>query len=70
LTVPEIRRLFAKLIAIAVHTIEHYLAWSYWRRQHQARAKTSHYRRRGQPHINRNLYNLLIEPFRVAVRGS
>jgi SRSO17 transposase len=48
LTVPEIRRLFAKLIANTVHTIEHYLAWSYWRRQHQARAKTSHYRRRGQ----------------------
>lgn len=48
LTVPEIRRLFAKLIATTVHTIDHWLHWSTWRRRHQARAKTSHYRRRGQ----------------------
>lgn len=48
LTVPEIRRLFAKLIANTIHTIDHWLAWSYWRRRHQARARTSHYRRRGQ----------------------
>jgi len=49
LTVNEIRRLFAKLVATTVHTIIHWLAWSRWRRLHQARAKTSHYRRRGQP---------------------
>jgi SRSO17 transposase len=49
LTVTEIRRLFAKLIANTAHTITHWLAWSRWRRLHQARAKTSHYRRRGQP---------------------
>jgi SRSO17 transposase len=48
LTVNEIRRLFAKLVA-TTHTITHWLAWSHWRRLHQARAKTSHYRRRGQP---------------------
>lgn len=48
LTVPEIRRLFAKLIANTIHTIDHWLAWSYWRRRHQARARTSHYRHRGQ----------------------
>jgi hypothetical protein len=48
LTVKEIRHLFAKLIANTVHTIDHWLAWSQWRRHHQARAKTSHYRRRGQ----------------------
>jgi SRSO17 transposase len=48
LTVPEIRRLFAKLIAHTIHTIDHWLAWSHWRRRHQARARTSHYRRRGQ----------------------
>ncbi len=48
LTVNEIRRLFAKLVTNPVHTIGHWLAWSRWRRQHQARAKTSHYRRRGQ----------------------
>jgi hypothetical protein len=47
LTVNEIRRLFAKLITNTVHTISHWLAWSRWRRRHQARAKTSHYRRRG-----------------------
>jgi hypothetical protein len=48
LTVNEIRRLFAKMIANTVHTITHWLAWSRWRRLHQARAATSHYRRRGQ----------------------
>jgi hypothetical protein len=48
LTLKEIRRLFAKLVAITVHTITHWLAWSRWRRRHQARAKTSHYRRRHQ----------------------
>ncbi|NES17076.1 MULTISPECIES: IS701 family transposase [Micromonospora] len=46
LTLPEIRRLFAKLITNTVHTIDHWLTWSHWRRQHQARARTSHYRRR------------------------
>jgi SRSO17 transposase len=49
LTVNEIRRLFAKLITNTVHTIDHWLAWSRWRRRHQARAETSHYRRRGHP---------------------
>jgi SRSO17 transposase len=48
LTVKEIRHLFAKLIANTVHTISHWLIWSQWRRCHQARARTSHYRRRGQ----------------------
>ena len=47
LTVNEIRRLFAKLAVNTLHTITHWLAWSRWRRLHQARAKTSHYRRRG-----------------------
>jgi len=47
LTVNEIHRLFAKLIANITHTITHWLAWSRWRRLHQARARTSHYRRRG-----------------------
>jgi SRSO17 transposase len=49
LTVNEIHRLFAKMIANITHTITHWLAWSRWRRHHQARAKTSHYRRRGHP---------------------
>jgi SRSO17 transposase len=48
LTFNEIRRLFARTIANTIHTIDHWLHWSTWRRRHQARAKTSHYRRRGQ----------------------
>jgi SRSO17 transposase len=49
LSVNEIRRLFAKLATNSAPTIRHCLAWSRWRRLHQARAKTSHYHRRGQP---------------------
>jgi SRSO17 transposase len=48
LSINEIRRLLAKLVINTVHTIDHWLNWSRWRRRHQARAKTSHYRRRGQ----------------------
>jgi SRSO17 transposase len=48
LTLPEIRRLFARLIATTVHPVSHWLTWSYWRRRHQARARTSHYRRRNR----------------------
>jgi SRSO17 transposase len=45
LTRNEIRRLLA--IAIApLHSIEHVISWSNWRRQHQAQARTSHYARR------------------------
>ena len=45
-TVNEIRHLFAKLITNTVRTITYWLQWSRWRRLHQARARTSHYRRR------------------------
>jgi SRSO17 transposase len=48
LTFNEIRRLFTRTITNTIHTIDHWLHWSTWRRRHQARAKTSHYRRRGQ----------------------
>jgi hypothetical protein len=48
LTFNEIRRLFARMISNTIHTIDHWLHWSTWRRRHQARAKTSYYRRRGQ----------------------
>jgi SRSO17 transposase len=48
LTFSEIRRLFARMIANTIHPLSRCLAWSRWRRRHQARAKTSHYRRRGQ----------------------
>jgi hypothetical protein len=45
LTVNEIRRLFAKLITHTLWPGSFHLAWSLWRRIHQARA--SHYRARG-----------------------
>jgi SRSO17 transposase len=45
LTRNEIRRLLATAIA-PVHSIEHVISWSTWRRQHQAQARTSHYTRR------------------------
>lgn len=53
LSINEIRRLLAKLVINTVHTVDHWLGWSNWRRRHQARAKTSHYRRRG--HIEHRL---------------
>lgn len=34
---------------VEIHPISHWLTWSVWRRRHQTRARTSHYRRRGQP---------------------
>jgi SRSO17 transposase len=48
LTVNEFRRLFDALLLAAGHTITSLLAWSTWRRRHQARARDSHYRRREQ----------------------
>ena len=47
LTVTEIRRLFAKLITTITRPVSFYLAWSRWRRLHQAQARASHYRNRG-----------------------
>jgi len=44
LTRNEIRRLLAAILA-PVHTIEHVISWSDWRRQHQPQARTSHYKR-------------------------
>ncbi len=46
LTVNEFRRLFDALLLAAKHTIDTLLAWSQWRRRHQARARECHYRRR------------------------
>ena len=46
LTVNEFRRLFDALLLSTRHTITTLLAWSRWRRQHQYRARQSHYRRR------------------------
>jgi hypothetical protein len=47
LTVTEIRRLLAKLVTIITRPASFNLAWSRWRRLHQARARASHYRARG-----------------------
>lgn len=41
----EIQRLFITHIVRPVHDTAHQLAWSDWRRRHQARSRTSHYRR-------------------------
>lgn len=48
LNVPEIRRLMGHLAKPRHHTNEHYLHWSRFRRRSQARARRSHYKRRGQ----------------------
>lgn len=46
LTVNEFRRLFDALLLQTGHTIGTLLAWSRWRRRHQARARACHYKRR------------------------
>src|SRR3954466_14992357 len=48
LTVNEFRRLFDALLLTTGHTVANLLAWSRWRRRHQARARDCHYRRREQ----------------------
>jgi hypothetical protein len=45
LTRNEIRRLFSTILSTPIRDIGHRLRWSRWRRHHQARARTSHYRR-------------------------
>ncbi|MET9438094.1 IS701 family transposase [Streptomyces sp. NPDC006551] len=45
LTCNEIQRLFITLVVQPFHDPAHRLGWSTWRRRHQARARTSHYRR-------------------------
>ncbi|HEU5423283.1 MAG TPA: hypothetical protein VFU72_07075 [Nitrolancea sp.] len=46
LTVPEVRRLLWRLVWHAVPPPDFVIAWSRWRRRHQARARRSHYKRR------------------------
>jgi SRSO17 transposase len=48
LTVNEFRRLFDAVLLGQRPTFTRLLAWSTWRRRHQARARDSHYRRREQ----------------------
>jgi len=45
LTCNEVQHLFATLLAQPVQDLGHRLRWSAWRRRHQARARTCHYRR-------------------------
>ena len=45
LTVPEVRRLLWRLVWRADMAPDYVLAWSRWRRRHQAQARRSHYRR-------------------------
>ncbi len=47
LTCNEIRRLLVVLIIEPARALACPLTWSHWRRQHQYRAKISHYQRRG-----------------------
>jgi hypothetical protein len=44
-TCNEVQHLFAALLARPAGDRDHRLRWSLWRRRHQARARTCHYRR-------------------------
>ena len=46
LTVPEVRRLLWRLVWRTLPPPAFVLAWSRWRRRHQAQARRCHYRRR------------------------
>jgi SRSO17 transposase len=46
LTINEFRRLFNALLPQPLHTVADTLAWSRWRRKHQATARAHHYHRR------------------------
>ena len=48
LSIAEFRRLFAAILLTASCTTMTLMAWSQWRRRHQARARDCHYRRREQ----------------------
>jgi SRSO17 transposase len=45
LTCNEVQHLFAALLTRPAGDLSHRLRWSVWRRRHQARARTCHYRR-------------------------
>jgi hypothetical protein len=45
LTYNEVQHLYAALVARPAADAAHRLRWSVWRRRHQARARTCHYRR-------------------------
>lgn len=45
LTCNEIQHLFITLVVPPLSSVAHRLSWSAWRRRHQGRSRTSHYRR-------------------------
>jgi hypothetical protein len=47
LTVPEVRRLLWGVVWRVFPSVDHVLAWSVWRRHHQAVARRCHDQRRG-----------------------
>jgi len=47
LSVQEIRRLLWRVVLAMPQTAHHILAWSHWRRRHQASAKHDPYQCRG-----------------------
>lgn len=51
LSVPEIRRLFGRLMLVTRHTIGQMLDWSAWRRWHQGVAQYYHRKRRSVPQL-------------------
>jgi hypothetical protein len=48
MTVNEFRRLFDAIQLATSPTLDSLLAWSHWRRRHQAQARDCHYRRRAE----------------------
>jgi len=45
-SIHDIRHLISRLQQLVSLTLEHVLAWSFWRRLHQAAAKICHWKRR------------------------
>src|SRR3954452_5531958 len=50
-TVPEIRYLLARLLLRPPIRARFIMAWSHWRRQHQAKAAAAHYRRQAKTQL-------------------
>ena len=50
-SVPEIQTLLARLIVNPSHRASDIIQWSLWRRQHQAAAAVSHYKKRLQTQL-------------------
>ncbi|WP_168219026.1 hypothetical protein [Limnoglobus roseus] len=46
MSVPEVRKLLARLVWAFAPLAKQVLAWSVWRRRHQHRARDCHYKKR------------------------